>query len=34
MSFGISVAQFGDKATRQPQAEMLAKIVAKRLPAR
>jgi hypothetical protein len=34
MSFGISVAQFGDKATRQPQAEILAKIVAKRLPAR
>lgn len=34
MSFGVSVAQFGDKATRQPQAEMLAKIVVKRLPAR
>ncbi|HEY8253417.1 MAG TPA: hypothetical protein VIG39_02195 [Rhizomicrobium sp.] len=34
MSFGISVAQFGDKATRQPQAEMLAKIIARRLPAR
>jgi len=33
MSFGVSVAQFGDKATRQPQAEMLAKIIAKRLPA-
>ncbi len=32
ISFGISVAQFGDKATRQPQAEMLAKIVVKRLP--
>jgi len=34
MSFGISVAQFGDKATRQPQAEILAKIIAKCLPAR
>lgn len=33
MSFGVSVAQFGDKATRQPQAEMLAKMVVKRLPA-
>jgi len=34
ISFGVSVAQFGDKATRQPQAEMLAKLVVKRLPAR
>jgi hypothetical protein len=33
MSFGVSVAQFGDKATRRPQAEMLAKLVVKRLPA-
>jgi len=33
VSFGISVAQFGDKAARQPQAETLAKLVVKRLPA-
>lgn len=33
VSFGISVAQFGDRAARQPQAESLAKIVVKRLPA-
>jgi len=32
ISFGISVAQFGDRATRQPQAESLAKLVVKRLP--
>jgi hypothetical protein len=31
-SFGISVAQFGDRAARQPQAESLAKLVVKRLP--
>jgi hypothetical protein len=29
----MSVAQFGDKAARQPQAETLAKLVVKRLPA-
>lgn len=34
ISFGVSVAQFADKATRQPQAEMLARIVVKRLPTR
>lgn len=33
VSFGISVAQFGDRATRQPQAESLARIIVKRLPA-
>ena len=33
VSFGVSVAQFGDKAARQPQAESLAKLVVKRLPA-
>jgi hypothetical protein len=33
VSFGISVAQFGDRAARQPQAESLAKLIAKRLPA-
>jgi hypothetical protein len=32
ISFGVSVAQFGDRATRQPQAEALARIVVKRLP--
>ena len=33
VSFGISVAQFGDRAARQPQAESLARLVVKRLPA-
>ena len=33
VSFGVSVAQFGDRAARQPQAEGLARLVAKRLPA-
>ena len=32
ISFGISVAQFGDRDARKPQAESLAKLVAKRLP--
>jgi hypothetical protein len=32
VSFGISVAQFGARATREPQAESLAKLVVKRLP--
>jgi hypothetical protein len=32
VSFGISVAQFGDRAARQPQAESLARLIAKRLP--
>jgi len=32
VSFGISVAQFGDHAARQPQAESLARLVVKRLP--
>jgi len=32
ISFGVSVAQFGDKATRQSQAEALASLIAKRLP--
>jgi hypothetical protein len=34
ISFGISVAQFGDRQARKPQAESLAKLVAKRLPAK
>jgi hypothetical protein len=33
VSFGVSVAQFGDRAARQPQAESLAKLIVKRLPA-
>ena len=33
VSVGISVAQFGDRATRQPQAEKLARLAVKRLPA-
>jgi hypothetical protein len=33
ISFGVSVAQFGDRASRQPQAESLASLIAKRLPA-
>jgi len=33
ISFGVSVAQFGDRATRQPQAESLARLIVKRLPA-
>ena len=32
VSVGISVAQFGDRATRQPEAESLARLVVKRLP--
>jgi hypothetical protein len=32
ISFGVSVAQFGDRATRQPQAESLARLIVKRLP--
>lgn len=32
VSFGISVAQFGDRAARQPQAERLARLIVKRLP--
>jgi hypothetical protein len=32
VSFGISVAQFGDRAARQPQAESLARLIVKRLP--
>jgi len=31
VSFGISVAQFGDRATRQPEAESLARMIVKRL---
>jgi hypothetical protein len=31
VSFGISVAQFGDRAARQPQAESLARLVVQRL---
>jgi hypothetical protein len=34
VSFGVSVAQFGDRDARKPQAESLAKLVAKRLPAK
>jgi hypothetical protein len=34
VSIGVSVAQFGDRAARQPQAESLAKLIVKRLPAR
>jgi len=34
ISFGISVAQFGDRAARQSQAESLARLIVKRLPAR
>jgi len=33
ISFGVSVAQFGDRGARQPQAERLAKLVVPRLPA-
>jgi hypothetical protein len=33
VSFGISVAQFGDRAARQPQAESLAKRIVNRLRA-
>ena len=33
VSIGVSVAQFGDRAARQPQAESLAKLILKRLPA-
>lgn len=33
VSIGVSVAQFGDRAARQPQAEGLARLILKRLPA-
>jgi len=33
VSIGVSVAQFGDRAARQPQAESLARLIIKRLPA-
>ena len=32
VSIGVSVAQFGDRAARQPQAESLARLIVKRLP--
>ena len=32
VSIGVSVAQFGDRAARQPQAESLARLIIKRLP--
>lgn len=32
ISFGISVAQFGDRAARKPEAERLATLIVKRLP--
>jgi len=32
VSIGVSVAQFGDRAARRPQAESLAKLIVKRLP--
>lgn len=32
ISIGVSVAQFGDRAARQPQAESLARLIVKRLP--
>ena len=34
VSIGVSVAQFGDRAARQPQAESLARLIVKRLPQR
>ncbi len=33
VSIGVSVAQFGDRAARQPQAESLARLIIKKLPA-
>jgi hypothetical protein len=33
VSFGISVAQFGDRSARQHQTESLAKLIVKKLPA-
>ena len=33
VSIGVSVAQFGDRAARQPQAEGLARLIVKKLPA-
>jgi hypothetical protein len=33
ISIGVSVAQFGDRAARQPQAESLARLIVKKLPA-
>lgn len=32
ISIGVSVAQFGDRAARQPQAESLARLIIPRLP--
>jgi len=32
VSIGVSVAQFGDRAARQPQAEALAMLIIKKLP--
>jgi hypothetical protein len=32
VSIGVSVAQFGDRATRQPQAMRLARLIVQRLP--
>lgn len=33
VSVGVSVAQFGDRAARQPQSEALAMLIVKKLPA-
>ena len=33
VSIGVSVAQFGDRAARQPQSEALAMLIIKKLPA-
>lgn len=33
VSVGVSVAQFGDRAARQPQAESLARLIIRKLPA-
>jgi hypothetical protein len=33
ISIGVSVAQFGDRAARQPQAESLVRLIIKQLPA-
>lgn len=34
ISIGVSVAQYGDRAARQPQAESLARLIVKKLPAK
>lgn len=34
VSIGVSVAQFGDRAARRPQAEGLARLIVKNLPAK